>query len=110
MKETLLQDHLQKTEIHAEQAIEKKLLHNGSFGKVHNGHILWELNTLTGDARPAEFEEISYPFGEKNNPFAPIKKKVIQRDNCVYIPALNLKSLEKKYRKMAGAINKNKQA
>lgn len=63
------------------------------------GHTLFEVNRLTKQVVKAEYEdvkEIDY-LATKKGPFRQITtKKVIVRDNCIYISALNIKNCFKK--------------
>ncbi len=63
-------------------------------GKItpFKGHTLFEINCSTGEIIPATYEEISVGFKS-----AAAKKKVLTKENCLYISCLNIKSAKKKY-------------
>lgn len=95
MKETYI---IPKDEIQNVRQIEvpKQLqLHNRCIPE--KGHTLFEFNVVTRKVVKAEFEEVKdVPF-EKKKRFKPITaKKVIMRENCIYISALNIKNCFKK--------------
>lgn len=84
--------------------------------KSHKGHTVFEINLETGDAKPAEYEEINLQIndmGEQVNmhlqvlavgtaiPNQEIKKKLITKPNCIYISALNINNAAKKFAKQA---------
>ncbi|MBP9720571.1 MAG: hypothetical protein KBD02_04850 [Bacteroides sp.] len=55
------------------------------------GHTLFEINCSTGNIIAAEYEEINATL------HGGVKKKVIIKENCLYISCLNKKSALKKY-------------
>lgn len=66
--------------------------------KPQKGHTLFEINKVIGVVVKAEFEiekEIHFDKA-KTGPTPPPNKKVIMRDNCIYISALNIKNCFKK--------------
>lgn len=70
----------------------------------HKGHILFEINPVTGKCKLAEYESVD--VGLKGD----IHKKVVAHQNCIYVSALNKKNALIKYFKMVGKqIEKMKQ-
>jgi len=66
--------------------------------KPQKGHTLFEINKVTGKVVKAEFEiekEIHFDKAKKALVPSP-NKKVIMRENCIYISALNIKNCFKK--------------
>ena len=57
----------------------------------HKGHTLFEIDCSTGNIVAANFEEIDGLFS------GGVRKKVIVKENCLYISCLNKKSALKKY-------------
>ena len=63
------------------------------------GHTIFEVNRLTNQVVKAEYEdvkEIDYLAAKKGLFRQITTKKVIVRDNCIYISALNIKNCFKK--------------
>lgn len=57
------------------------------------GHTMFEINCTTGKIIPAVYEEITASItGE-------VKKKILTKENCLYISCLNKKSASKKFLK-----------
>ncbi len=80
---------------HEIKAQEEKQKYHGSL-KMHRGHTLFEINLVNKEIKKAEFQETVYDAASKHNK---IRKKVIMRDDCVYIAALNEKNALKKLMK-----------
>lgn len=57
----------------------------------YKGHTLFEINCTTGEIVPAEYEDVTADFDGK------VRRKVIVKDNSLYISCLNKKSAAKKY-------------
>jgi len=71
--------------------------------KPHKGHTLFEINLQTGDAKPAEYEQIDMELsriGDSPN-LQTVRKKVITKPHCIYISALNIQNAAKKFAKKA---------
>lgn len=62
----------------------------------HKGHVLFEINPITGKCKLAEYETSSVTIRGK------ISKKVIANHGCVYVSALNKKNALIKFFKMVG--------
>lgn len=102
----------------AKKEVEKKQQHIGSL-KIYKGHTLYEINLKERTIEEAQFEEVKVDFEKE----AGIKKKqtglgiqrltdgkkrlvligedhkrlrVVRKENCIYLPALNRKNLRKK--------------
>lgn len=84
--------------------------------KPHPGHTVFEINLENGDVKAAEYEEVNMQvndFGPQVNihlqaavigtviPAKEIKKKLITKQNCIYISALNIQNAAKKFAKRA---------
>ncbi len=57
------------------------------------GHIMFEINCTTGEITPAIYEEINATLK------GGVKRKIITKENCLYISCLNKNSAEKKFQK-----------
>ena len=70
--------------------------------KPHKGHTVFEYNVLTGELVPAVIEDvISVQKHHKDLP--PTKhRKIIVKEGCVYVSALNIKNAVKKLAKYYG--------
>ena len=75
---------------------EFKLL--GSQRKVP-GHILWELNTKTGELKPAKFKQVDVITVGKHKSYTSHDRVEISPD-CFYFQALNLKNAIKYLKKI----------
>lgn len=66
--------------------------------KPQKGHTLFEVNKVTGQVVKAKFEiEKIISFDKAKSGVVPSpNKKVIMRENCIYISALNIKNCFKK--------------
>lgn len=56
------------------------------------GQKLWEFNTKTGHLREAEYESTVVDFGTKE-----VTRKVIIREHCKYVLAINKFNAQKKF-------------
>lgn len=77
---------------------EKQLRHIGQI-RPHKGHKLFEVDQRTGVVREAEYEKTDINYSQDINK-AKRSKKVIVREGCFYLTALNLKNACRKYLKM----------
>lgn len=59
----------------------------------HKNHKVFEYNTVTTEMRLAEFETTIADYTKKDGGS---RRQIIQKENCRYIPALNLKNAFKK--------------
>lgn len=90
--------------------VKKQVRHLGTINP-HNGHTLYEYEVATKEIREAEFtkQDLNFPLklGEK----ASVNKKVVVKEGCVYIPALNkanaLRKLQKGDRLIQALYNAN---
>lgn len=90
------------TTVAAQVAPEKKLL---SSHLLSRGHTLFECDTRTGVVSPVVYEETKAEF--KPNMKYTVRKKVNQKEGCVYIGALNKKNALKKFLKLILLNNTN---
>jgi hypothetical protein len=65
------------------------------------GHKVWELDVAEGVIREAKIERVDAEVGKHGTK---IRNKVIQREGCLYVPALNARNADKKFIKML-AVN-----
>jgi len=57
----------------------------------HKGHTLFEINCTSGEILPAQYESLNADIN------GAVKRKVLTKENCLYISCLNKKSAQKKY-------------
>lgn len=74
--------------------VEKQLKYLGTI-KPKRGHTLFEVNLKTSKISIAIFEITEIPFSEAKKAKPMLKRKVIKKENCLYIPALNIKNVYK---------------
>lgn len=83
------------TEIRAIKPIKKASLLLGTI-YPKKGHICFEINTITHEIKEVEYEEVTIDIksisGENYK-----RKKLLTKENCTYITALNKKNALKKY-------------
>jgi len=60
---------------------------------IHKGHTMFEVNMTTGEIVPATYESTVANFK------GGIKRKILCKENCLYIPCLNKKNAKKKLAK-----------
>jgi hypothetical protein len=101
--------HKDKIEI-VDQAEVKKGLELVKRFFPHKGHTMFEINLITGEVIKAEFiieESISYNKAKENSKVPQvIAKKIVMKENCKYISALNIQNAMKKLG--LGKVNINK--
>lgn len=97
MKELETQSGIGDIEIvnEVKKEIEKQLKYVGHV-RPHSGHKCFEINLKTGEANLAEFKEEAISFEDAKNGIVSGKKKIIIKEDCVYITALNKKNAIKK--------------
>lgn len=86
----------EKLEVHAQKQIEKqhKLIQQITPFK---GHTLYEINCTTGEIVEPEYETEAIDFKAAANGVIANRRKVIIKDNCLYVSCLNKKNAKKKY-------------
>lgn len=94
MKE-LEQKTKEDIEIIQQQQIKKQLKHIGSI-QPHSGHTCFEYNTKTGELIPAKFKEEAVNFEDAAKGIVSMKRKIIIKEDCIYVTALNKKNAIKK--------------
>lgn len=94
--EKLILDPQDKTELHAQKEIEKQ---KKLVGRItpHRGHTLFEINCTTGEITEAEYEVEAIDFKAAANGQMAKTKKVITKENCLYISCLNKTNAKKKF-------------
>ncbi len=88
-----------KVVIVEQKEVEKQLKLIGTL-KPKRGHTLFEINFKEGTIVEAEIEQQDIHFQKAKNGRMSSNKKVIQKENCIYIPALNKKNASKKLLKL----------
>ena len=68
--------------------------------KPHKGHTLFEINPFSGTCVEAVYEKTDAAFPLKNNVSVAKKRKVLTKQNHVYVSALNRKNALTKFFKM----------
>lgn len=88
-----------KTEMSKEQ--EKKFQQNylGSIRNMPKSHTLFEFNKQTLEITKAVFESQSVNFEDVKSGKVINRKKLVVKEDCIYIPALNVKNVIKKLKK-----------
>ena len=71
-----------------------------SIQKLHKGHTLFEIDLANYSIIPAVYEDIS-----TNIVTGGVKRKVMQKPNCIYVGALNQKNALKKFAEQAKKYN-----
>lgn len=97
MKET--QQHTSDEVAIVKQVQQKKqMAHHGTI-VPHEGHTLFEYNTVTKELRKATFDNVAVDFKDASKGLNSIKKKVNVKENCFYLSSLNEKNAVKKIHK-----------
>lgn len=65
----------------------------------HNGHKCWEYNTETKEINEAEYERTDIVWSEADSKLKKRNKRVIVKQNCIYVTALNKTNALKKLQK-----------
>lgn len=108
MKEAIEDFKQNEVVIAEEKQVIKELKLLGSQRKIP-GHILWELNTKTGELKPSTFKKVDVRIRQLKNYTAHDQVEV--RPSCFYFQALNRKNAIKYLKKMAAnAIVKLREA
>lgn len=58
--------------------------------KPRPGHTLFEVDLIKGQIRKAKFDTVD---------FTGKKKKIVVKNGCIYVPALNIKNVKKKLKR-----------
>jgi hypothetical protein len=70
---------------------------------IHKGHTLFEIDLTNYTIKEAEYEKVDVHLkriGDAAN-YKEVKRKIIQKPNCIYISALNKNNALKKFQKQA---------
>lgn len=90
-----------KVEIHQQQRKRQQQEYKHINRINHNpGHILYSINTVTGEIKPAEFQVIDSITWEQALMVARgvgVPRRVIVEKDCVYIEAMNEKNAIKRF-------------
>lgn len=87
-----------KLEAQKEQQKEKKHVLLGKI-KPKKGQKIYEINEETGEIKEAEFVSKTINFIQAAKKDFSLKKELVIKPDCVYIPALNTENAKKKYLK-----------
>jgi hypothetical protein len=91
-------EHVKQAEIKKKEVLVKRF-------RPHANHILFEVDMVTGEVKRAELEVQAISFEKASKNDVSLSKKVIMRENCKYISAMNIKNAMKK---LGYVVNKNK--
>lgn len=83
-----------ETELSVQMKQQKEFKLIGS-QKYHNGHKCWEYNTETKEIKEAEYERTDIEWN-KVGELKHRSKRVIVKENCIYVTALNKQNALKK--------------
>lgn len=75
---------------------EKQTKHVGTI-YPHGGHKCFEWNLDTGEIKEAEYNQEAVSFMDAKRGIKSINRKVIVKENCKYLTALNLKNAKKHF-------------
>jgi len=70
---------------------------------IHKGHTLFEIDLTNYTIKEAEYEKVDVHLkriGDAAN-YKEVKRKIIQKPNCIYISALNKQNALKKFQQQA---------
>lgn len=95
MKEPIYADEVKAS---AEKQQEKQFKHLGTL-RPHAGHTLFEINHATQEVKQAEYLTQDVDFMDAANKNISLKKKLLVKEGCEYVSALNMKNAIKKYNK-----------
>jgi hypothetical protein len=105
-------DKHKEQKINTELSIKKK--QKQEFKKIGElrpmkGHKLYEINTVSGEITLAEYKspEKTVHLFDVINESGSLRKEVIQKKDCIYISALNIKSAKKRYESRKGSASMN---
>ena len=90
-----------KTEIQAKKKQRQEYKFIGNI-RHQAGHILFSINTITGEIKQAEFQKepiITWEQAKMVNDGVGLPRKVVIEKDCVYIEAMNEENAMKKYHK-----------
>lgn len=87
-----------KLEAQKEQQKEKKHVLLGKI-KPKNGQKIYEINEESGEIREAEFVSKTINFVQAAKKDFSLQKELVVKEDCIYIPALNIENAKKKYLK-----------
>lgn len=75
-----------------QQTQAKKGLRYKRRAELKGGHKVWQINLITGDITEAD-----YQTGAMDVASGIIVRALIEKENCIYIPALNKKNAKRKF-------------
>lgn len=90
MKETQPK-HQEPTEQHAQVQAKKHKQYKGRL-ILKPGHKVWEVNLNTGVIEEAKYEALSINLTNKHH-----VKSLVEKEDCIYIPALNKANAQRKF-------------
>lgn len=94
-----------KLHISAEKPVKTQVKYLGSI-IPKKGHTCFEINMKTKEIAVAQFDDSISSYSKAVKGDYSIKKKIIIKENCIYISALNKMNAIKHLNKMFVAMNK----
>jgi hypothetical protein len=89
-------DHKEEIEVVAQKQQEKQFKLIGQM-RPQNGQKVFEVNCTSGECNEAQFQTVAVNFITAAKGDNSAKKKIIAKENCMYIVALNKKNALKKF-------------
>lgn len=105
MKETEVKQS-EPTEQHAQKQIKKGRRYKGRY-VLKDGHKVFELDLTTGVIVEATYEvtkNVDFDEVLKGTERKPVRV-LVERENCLYMPALNKKNAQKKFKKIFDSVS-----
>lgn len=70
--------------------------------KPKKGHIVFEVNTISGSIQKAEFmTNLTYVVSSNGYRKSTKNQQIMMKKDCIYISALNVENVKKKLKKLA---------
>jgi len=88
-----------KLEVSAVKPVKKELKFLGSL-KPKPGHTCFQLNLQTGEITVAEFQSAEAHYAKIAQGDKSVRKKLIVKENCLYVTALNKKNSIKHFKRL----------
>lgn len=89
--------HKDDSKLSAEERQVKREVHFASMA-IRPGHTLFEFDLTNGMVTPAKIESVNASLNKDGT--HTVRKKVIRREQALYVSALNLANAHKKFKKM----------
>lgn len=88
-----------KLEVSAVKPVKKELKLLGRL-KPQKGHTCFQLNLSNGEITIAEFESVDIHYNYDHKKGDGVRKKIIVKENCVYVTALNKTNAVKHFKRL----------